>query len=64
MGSEESDGNALARLLDLLFHDSFVHRHDEHVVEVELQSRVEEHANDVRQVVQLVLGEELLAKIE
>ena len=57
-------GDALARLLDLFLHDPFVHRHDEYVVEVELQAGVKQHAHDVRQVVQLVLGEELLTQIE
>ena len=57
-------GNALPSFLDLLLHHSFVHSHDEDVVEVELQTGVEEHANDIRQVIELVLREKLFAQVE
>src|SRR5205807_5866987 len=56
-GKRRVQGNAFSRLLNLLFHDPFVHGHDEHVVEIELQPCVEEHTHNISQVVQLMLGE-------
>ncbi len=42
----------------------FVNRHDEHIVEVELQARIHEHPHDIRQVIQLVLAEKLVVQVE
>src|SRR5258708_19448240 len=42
----------------------FVNRHDEHIVEVELQTRVHEHPHNIREVIQLVLAEKLVVQVE
>src|SRR6266404_2984797 len=42
----------------------FVNRHDEHIVEVELQARVHEHPHNIREVIQLVLAEKLVVQVE
>ena len=42
----------------------FVDRHDQHVVEVELQPRVHKYPNYVREVIQLVFAEKLVVQVE
>src|SRR5467141_73984 len=42
----------------------FVNRHDEYIVEVELQARVYEHPHNIREVIQLVLAEKLVVQVE
>src|ERR1019366_7357767 len=53
-----------ACFLDLLAEDIFIERHYYDVVEIEVQSRVVKNADDVREVVQLVFGEEFIVQIE
>src|SRR6516162_9585283 len=56
--------HALAGLLDLLPQYLFVDRHNQHVIEIEFLTGMHQHTNNVRQIVQLVLGEELVMQIE
>src|ERR1017187_250634 len=53
-----------ACFLDLFAEDLFVQRHYDDVVEIERYSRVVKNADDVREVIQLVLGEEFIVQIE
>ena len=55
---------ALSGLLDLLAQHLLVQGHDNEVIEVELGSRVNEHAHNVRQVIQLVFGEEFVVQVK
>ena len=55
---------AVARFLHLFSQHLLVNRHDQYVIEIELLAGVHQHANDVGQVVQLMLGEEIIMQIE
>jgi len=58
------DLDVFSCLLDLFAEDLFIQRHNDDVVEIEGNSRVVKDADDVREVIQLVFGEELIVQIE
>jgi hypothetical protein len=51
-------------LVDLLFQNILVEQHHDYVVEVVPGTGVEQDANDIAEVVQLMLGEELVVQVE
>ena len=55
---------ALTCLFDLFAQHLFVNGRDQHVIDVDLPAGVHQHANDVGQIVQLVLGKELVMQVE
>src|SRR5208283_3930526 len=55
---------ALACLFDLFAQHLFVNCRDQHVIDVDLPAGVHQYANDVGQIVQLVLGKELVVQVE
>src|SRR5271166_2005295 len=54
----------LARLFDLFAQHLFVNCRDQNVIDVDLPAGVHQHANDVGQIIQLVLGKELVVQVE
>ncbi len=51
-------------LVDLFLQDVLVEQHDDHVVEVVASAGIEQDAHNIAEVVQLVLGEELVVQVE
>ena len=54
----------IPRLLRLLSQHLLIKRHHNHVVKVVTEAGVREHSHNVREIIQLMLGEELVVQIE